>query len=167
MISWLPMQMHVRVETEPNNELRVRSNEVPPSELGSARIKKLISDLTETMRAENGCGIAAPQVGIHERVIIVDPGNGPRAYVNPKIVSRSLRTFSFEEGCLSVPGVWGMVKRHRSVKVRAHDENGIEVSLQATDLEAVILQHEIDHLDGVLFIDRVEKITRLPNHQIL
>ena len=161
------MTMHVRTETEPNNELRVRSNEVPPSELGSARIKKLISDLTETMRAENGCGIAAPQVGIHERVIIVDPGNGPRAYVNPKIVSRSLRTFSFEEGCLSVPGVWGMVKRHRSVKVRAHDENGIEVSLQATDLEAVILQHEIDHLDGVLFIDRVEKITRLPNHQIL
>lgn len=161
------MSMHVRTETEPNNELRVRSLDVPAADVGSDRVKKLIAELTETMNAENGCGIAAPQVGIHERVIIVDSGKGPKAYLNPEIVSRSFRTFLFEEGCLSVPGVWGMVKRHRGVKVKALGADGEEVTVDATGLEAVIFQHEIDHLDGVLFIDRVEKFTRPPNHPVL
>lgn len=159
--------MHVRTETEQNNELRVRSLDVPITDVGSTRIKKLVADLIDTMKVENGCGIAAPQVGIHERVIIVDSGKGPKAYINPEIVSRSFRTFLFEEGCLSVPGVWGMVKRHRGVKVKALDQNGAEVTVEASDLEAVIFQHEIDHLDGVLFIDRVEKFTRPPNHPLL
>ncbi len=162
-----PMTMHVRTETEPNNKLRVRSTDVPAADVGSKRLKTLVAGLIETMREENGCGIAAPQVGVHERVIIVDSGSGPRAYVNPEIVARSFRTFLFEEGCLSVPGVWGMVKRHRGVKVKALDENGKEINVDAVGLEAVIFQHEIDHLDGVLFIDRVEKFTRPPNHPVL
>jgi len=161
------MNMKILTENEPNNELRVRSNEVLPQDLGSVRIKKMIADLTETMRDQNGCGIAAPQVGIHERVIIVDSEHGPRAYVNPVIASRSFRTFLYEEGCLSVPGVWGMVKRHRSVKVRAMDENGADVTIDANGLESVILQHEIDHLDGILFVDRIERFTRPPNHTLL
>ncbi len=161
------MTMHVRTETEPNNELRVRSSDVLAKDVGSARLKKLVAELVETMKVENGCGIAAPQVGIHERVIIVDSGKGPKAFVNPEIVARSFRTFLFEEGCLSVPGVWGMVKRHRGVKVKALDEIGKEVTVEADGLEAVIFQHEIDHLDGVLFIDRVEKFTRPPNHPAL
>ncbi len=155
------------VLTEPNPELRVRSTNVSVADLGSDRIKKLISDLQKTMVVENGCGIAAPQVGAHERVIIIDVGHGPKAYVNPEIIKRSFRTFLFEEGCLSVPGVWGMVKRHRSVKVQAFDENGKEIQCEASGLESVVFQHEIDHLDGVLFIDRVEKFTRPPNHLVL
>ena len=157
------------VLTDPNTELRVRSLEVSPSDVVSDRMRAMIAELKETMRAENGCGIAAPQVGIHERVIIVDDGSGMgvRAFVNPEITSKSFSTFLFEEGCLSVPGIWGMVKRHRSVKVRAIDENGDAVHLSAKGLLSVIFQHEIDHLDGVLFIDRVEKITRVPNHSVL
>lgn len=159
--------MEMRVVTEPGNELRVRSSEVPASDLGSERIRTLASELILKMEEENGCGIAAPQVGIHERVIIVDPGTGPTAYVNPEIVERSFRTFSFEEGCLSVPGVWGMVKRHRAVTLKAFDVDGKEVTVKTEGFEAVIFQHEIDHLDGVLFIDRVEKFTKPPKQPLL
>ena len=161
------MTMHVLTETEPNNELRVRSVNVPATDVGSARVKRLVQEMKETMREENGCGLAAPQVGVHERIIVVDAGGGPMAYINPEITGRSFRTFLFEEGCLSVPGVWGMVKRHRGVKVKAFDENGKDVAAEATGLEAVIFQHEIDHLDGILFIDRIEKFTRPPNHPML
>lgn len=147
----------------------MRSLDVSPSDIVSDRMKTIVAELKKTMKIENGCGIAAPQVGIHERIIIVDDGTdiGPRAYINPEIVSRSFTTFLFEEGCLSVPGVWGMVKRHRAVKVRAVDEEGRVVQISGKGLLSVIFQHEIDHLDGVLFIDRVEKITRMPNHSIL
>lgn len=157
----------MKVLTEPNPELRVRSADVVLADIGSDRIKKLVSELTETMNKENGCGIAAPQVGVHERVIIVDVGHGPKAYINPEITSRSFRKFLFEEGCLSVPGVWGMVKRHRSVKIKAFDVDGQSITREASELEAVVFQHEIDHLDGVLFIDRVEKFTRPPKHPVL
>jgi len=157
------------VLTNPNTELRVRSVEVSPADFGSDRLKKMIVELKKTMRLENGCGIAAPQVGIHERVIIVDDGSGmgPTAFINPEIVSKSFRSFLFEEGCLSVPGVWGMVKRHRSVKMKAIGEDGRSVEISGNGLLSVIFQQEIDHLDGVLFIDRVEKITRTPNHSVL
>ena len=157
------------VLTNPNTELRVRSVDVSPSDVSSDRLKKMVVELKKTMRVEKGCGIAAPQVGIHERVIIVDDATaaGPKAFMNPEIVSKSFRTFLFEEGCLSVPGIWGMVKRHRSVKVRAIGEDGTPVQISAKGLLSVIFQHEIDHLDGVLFIDRVEKITRTPNHSVL
>jgi len=130
--------------------------------------------------------MAAVQVGVVKQIIVMDLGDrevdapapqdepvdeqarrNPRYFVNPEIVARSFRTFLFEEGCLSVPGVWGMVKRHRGVKVKALDEIGKEVTVEADGLEAVIFQHEIDHLDGVLFIDRVEKFTRPPNHPAL
>ena len=155
------------VLTDPNPELRVRSVEVSSSDVVSDRLKAMFVELKKTMKEENGCGIAAPQVGIHERVIIVDDGSGPKAYVNPEIVSKSFATFLFEEGCLSVPGVWGMVKRHKSVKVTAIGEDGKPVKISGKGLLAVIFQHEIDHLDGTLFIDRVEKITRMPNNSIL
>ncbi len=155
------------VLTNPNPELRVRSVEIPSSDIASDRLKAMIVDLKRTMREENGCGIAAPQVGIHERVIIVDDGSGPKAYINPEIVSKSFATFLFEEGCLSVPGVWGMVKRHKSVKVMAIGEDGKPVKISGKGLLSVIFQHEIDHLNGVLFIDTVQKITRMPNNSIL
>lgn len=155
------------VLTEPNKELRVRSVDVSADDFGSVRLKTLADELVRTMDKENGCGIAAPQVGVHERIIIVDPGDGPVAYLNPKIVSRSFRTTMSEEGCLSVPGVYGVVKRNKSVKVTAHDLDGNVVEVEANGLHAIIFQHEIDHLDGILFIDRVEKFTRPPKHPVL
>ncbi len=159
--------MEMTVLTQSSPELRQRSREVDASDLGSERIRTLAKNLLETMEVENGCGIAAPQVGVNERVIIVDPGNGAEAYVNPVITARSFRTTMSEEGCLSVPGVWGMVKRSRQVTVRAFNLDGAPVELVANDLHAIIFQHEIDHLDGVLFIDRVEKFTRPPTSSTL
>ncbi|NBS41387.1 peptide deformylase [bacterium] len=154
--------MEMTVLTDPQPTLRHRSVEVAASDFGSERIKKLADDLIETMNVENGCGIAAPQVGVNERVIIVDPGDDATAYVNPVIVDRSFKTTMSEEGCLSVPGVWGMVKRNRNVTVRAFDLDGNPVEKTVDGLHAIIFQHEIDHLDGILFIDRVEKFTRPP-----
>lgn len=151
------------VVKNPSDILRQSSVEITPEELAGDEIQSLIDDLIDSMRVENGIGIAAPQIGVHKRIIIVDDGTGPQAYVNPKIIKRSLRKGHFvEEGCLSVPGIWGYVTRHKAVKVRALNRHGDEVILKAQDLPSVIFQHEIDHLDGILFIDKVESYTRHP-----
>ncbi len=147
---------------DPNPELRVVSQPVADERISSTEMQKLIKDLIETMAAENGVGIAAPQIGVHERVIIADTDEGPRAFFNPEITERSFKMIESEEGCLSVPGKWGFVKRHRSVSVKAKNEKGENVSLKAEGLLAIIFQHEIDHLDGILFIDRAENISRAP-----
>ena len=155
------------VLTDPNDELRIPSESIDVSEIGSKELNMLIDDLIETMNAENGIGIAAPQIGVHKRVIIVDDGKGPEAYINPVIIGRSLRTGEFvDEGCLSVPGVWGYVKRHRTVRVKALTRTGKEIVLKAEKLPSVIFQHEIDHLDGMLFIDKVTEYTKHPKMQL-
>jgi len=151
------------VITHPNTLLRTPAELVDASDISSVEIQQLIDDLIETMKKENGIGIAAPQVGISKRVIIVDTGNGPEAFINPLIVSRSFRKGHFvEEGCLSVPGVWGYVTRNKSVKIRAFNSQGEAISRKVRDVTSVIFQHEIDHLDGVLFIDKVDTYTRHP-----
>lgn len=145
---------------EPNPELRVVSEPVAHDRLNTPEMQLLITELKETMRKENGVGIAAPQIGVHDRVIIVDHDGIPTAYLNPSITERSFRMVDSEEGCLSVPGCWGIVKRHRSVSVQAYNESGEAITLKAQGLVAIIFQHEIDHLDGILFIDRAEKIRK-------
>jgi peptide deformylase len=147
---------------EPNPELRKKSEPVGAEELASPGMQKTIDELTETMKIADGIGIAAPQVGIRKRIIIVATPDGPTAYINPKIISASLRKVESEEGCLSVPGVYGIVKRNQKVKVKALDRNGNKHLIKASGLQAIIFQHEIDHLDGVLFIDRVERFTNPP-----
>lgn len=147
---------------DPNKELRQRSVDVNKSDIGSERIKKLIEDMIETMIAENGIGIAAPQVGVGERVIIVEMEGEMKAYINPKIFSKSLRKIESEEGCLSVPNIFGVVMRHKKVKVKAFDPDGNKVQMSLTGMPAIIFQHEIDHLNGILFIDKVERLTSPP-----
>lgn len=147
----------------PNPELRIVSQPVAPERILSTESQKLIKDLLETMVKENGVGIAAPQIGVHERVIIAETDEGPRAFFNPEITERSFKMVEGEEGCLSVPGTWGFVKRHRSVSVTALNEKGETVTVKAEGLLSIIFQHEIDHLDGVLFIDRAEEISKAPN----
>lgn len=155
--------MNRPVFKNPSDVLRKKSETVTRDELASNEMQTLIDDLLESMRIENGIGIAAPQVGVHKRIIIVDDGKGPTAYVNPEMIGRSIRTGHYiEEGCLSVPGIWGYVTRHKSVKVQALDREGHKVVLKAKDLPAVIFQHEIDHLDGILFIDKADTYTRHP-----
>ena len=127
------------------------------------RIRALVRDMFETMYAAEGIGLAATQVGVGKRVIVLDvsPVDGtiaPMAVVNPEIVSRN-GSVTGVEGCLSVPGVQGEVCRSESVEVRGMDEQGIPLMIRADGILSRALQHEIDHLDGVLFIDRVSSST--------
>ncbi len=145
---------------EPNDNLRKVSEAVSVDRIVTPEMQLLIDELKETMKKENGVGIAAPQIGVHDRVIIVENDGIPTAYINPRITERSFRMIESEEGCLSVPGCWGIVKRHRSVTVNAIVENGGAVVIKAQGLLATIFQHEIDHLDGILFIDRAENIKK-------
>jgi len=149
--------------TSPDAELRKVSQEISLDEIQHPETMKLIKDMKETMKLENGIGIAAPQINVHKRVIIVDVGqNQPQAFFNPKITSHSLIKTESEEGCLSVPGVFGIVKRHKSVTVEASTEQGVLEKFRADGLLSIVFQHEIDHLDGILFIDKVLRYTAHP-----
>jgi len=123
-------------------------------------IKQLIADLLETMYHQVGIGIAAPQVGVSLRVIIVDDGEGgPLALVNPLITAQGGRAVA-EEGCLSIPGIFAPVERAEWVGAEALNGDGHPLRFSARGLQARVIQHEIDHLDGILFIDRLDKATR-------
>lgn len=119
------------------------------------RIRMLLQDIEDTLKQDdNGAGLAAPQVGILRRLIVVHGTDGYLKLVNPEIVEAE-GEHEVEEGCLSVPGRWGKLMRPVKVKVKALDENGEEVTIEAQNDEAKLYCHEIDHLDGILFIDRV------------
>ena len=111
-------------------------------------IRRLMDDMLETMYADKGVGLAAPQVGIAKRII------------NPEIIRKSEDTIWSNEGCLSLPGQCAEVERHRAVTVRYLDYDGKEQTLNAEEYLAVILQHETDHLDGILYIDRLSRLKR-------
>lgn len=134
--------------------LRKRSKEI---EKIDNRVLTLLDDLKDTLKnSGNGIGIAAPQVGVLKRAIVIDVGDGPIEIINPKITTKTGMVCDVE-GCLSVPGVYGEVNRPKSVVVIGQDRNGNEIKIDGEDLVARVLCHEIDHLDGVLFIDKVLK----------
>jgi len=124
-------------------------------------IQQLIDQLVETMYHDLGIGLAAPQVGVSLRLIVVDAeqGKGPMALVNPVITERRGQVTG-EEGCLSLPGIFGEVVRAEWVNVTAQDRDGRALAFGARGLLARVIQHEIDHLDGILFIDRLDTVTR-------
>ena len=117
--------------------------------------RRLIKDMIDTMRDAPGVGLAAPQVGVLERIFVWEVDDEHGALVDPVIVERSRKMDEDEEGCLSLPGIVFPVVRNAKVTVEALDENGNKVRIQADDLLARVFQHEIDHLDGVLFPDRL------------
>lgn len=123
-------------------------------------IKKLMNNMAETMYHAKGVGLAAPQVGISKRVIVVDIGEGLFKLANPEIVSSS-GIQDGAEGCLSVPDVVGNVKRSEYVKVKALNEDGDEVTIEASGYLARAFQHEIDHLNGIIFTDKATAIERV------
>lgn len=155
----------LKIELLGSDVLRRRADEVP--ELGpDPELDQLIADMFETMYAAKGIGLAAPQVGLSKRLIVVDVGDesgreaGAFALFNPTVVESSADTDKQEEGCLSIPGVSGAVERPWSVVVEGMDRQGKAVRLEAEAMLARCLQHEIDHLDGVLFIDRMSPLKR-------
>jgi peptide deformylase len=127
-------------------------------------IRALIKDMKDTMYAEEVVGLAAPQIGVHKRILVVDTsprqeGQKFMAFVNPELVSAEGRT-KYTEGCLSIPGEAEEIERFAKVTVRALNEKGEQFELEAEGLLAVCLQHEMDHLDGVLFVDRLSSLKR-------
>lgn len=119
-----------------------------------AETKKLVSAMLSVLYQNKGIGLAAPQIGISERIIVCDIGEGPLILINPKISGRK-GTAVAEEGCLSFPGVFLEIKRAKEITAKALNLEGKEIRIKAENLLARVLQHEIDHLDGVLFIDRI------------
>ncbi|SAI67334.1 polypeptide deformylase [Bordetella ansorpii] len=120
------------------------------------RIRKLVRDMADTMYEAPGVGLAATQVDVHERVIVIDvseEGNHLRALINPEIVWKSPELQTYEEGCLSVPGIYDEVERAARIRCKALDENGNPYEFEAEGLLAVCVQHEIDHLDGKVFVE--------------
>jgi peptide deformylase len=141
----------------------LRKRAEPVASVGP-EVQDLISDLFDTMYRERGIGLAAPQVGVSLRLFVVDVegDEGERvklALVNPRL-ARSSGSVVGEEGCLSIPGIHADVRRHAEVTFEAQDETGAPITVHAGGLLARALQHELDHLDGVLFIDRVSAIRR-------
>ncbi len=134
---------------EPNETLRKKCRKV---EKITERILQLLDDMKETLAKADGVGLAAPQVGVLRRVVIIDVGEGPMELINPEILETSGEQTG-EEGCLSVSGRWGVVTRPNYVKVKAMDRQGNERIYEGEGLLARAFCHEIDHLDGRLFID--------------
>lgn len=131
--------------------LRKKSKKV---DVINERILTLLNDMEETMHDADGVGLAAPQVGILKRVVVIDIGEGPLRLINPEIISTE-GSYTDVEGCLSIPGEQGQVERPYKVKVRALNEKGEEIIIEGEELLARALCHEIDHLEGILFIDKV------------
>lgn len=128
-----------------------------------ARIKTLIADMLETMYESKGVGLAATQVDVHERLIVLDVSEGrdlPQVLINPTILWASPEVHMNEEGCLSVPGIYDNVKRHDAVKVEALDGDGNKRLIEADGLLAVCIQHEMDHLMGKVFVEYLSPLKR-------
>jgi peptide deformylase len=152
--------------------LRARARPVERAEIKSAPIQKLIDDLIETMEEYHGIGLAAPQVHEGLRVFVAglqedsrsdedEPAIVPVPLINPEVIPVGAEMVSDWEGCLSIPDIRGQVPRHRRVRVRALDREGGRVELQLADLAARVVQHENDHLDGILFFDRMKTFETL------
>jgi peptide deformylase len=148
----------LKIVTHPSAWLRKTSGPVKKKFIRMPELQQLVADMIETMRVEDGIGLAAPQVGKNLRVIVVLDGEKPLVFINPRLYRKSWRKLEVEEGCLSVPGVWGKVKRHHAVSVVAFDAKGSRIRKRARGMLAVVLQHEVDHLDGILFIDKAKDL---------
>lgn len=148
----------LKIVTDENEEfLRKKSREV--TEI-TPRIKTLIDDMIDTMRDANGCGLAAVQVGVLRRIVVIETDeDGLFVFVNPKIVAMAGEQEGVE-GCLSLPGKWGLTKRPMYVTVRALDRNGKEIEVRGEGLLAKAMCHELDHLDGTIYTDKVIRMLR-------
>ena len=136
----------------PNKILRKKSEEV--GEEIDEEIRNLAREMVEIMVKEDGIGLAAPQLGILKRIIVVMTENGPEVFINPVIVKKSKESETMEEGCLCFPGVFLKIKRAKMIEVEALNLQGEKIRMKTEGLVARIFQHEADHLDGILFVDR-------------
>ncbi len=146
----------------PDPKLKIKARRV---ETFDDELRKLLDDMVETMYAAKGIGLAAPQIGVPLRAIVMDLARdeeeaSPRKFLNPEIVWESEEEVPCEEGCLSVPGQYAEVTRPAQCRVRYQDENGVRHEIDCDGLLAVCIQHEMDHLEGVLFVDHLSTLKR-------
>lgn len=144
----------------PDPRLRTKAQ---PVAVVDDRIRQLIDDMLATMYDANGIGLAATQVNVHERVVVMDLSeerNQPMVFINPEVGTLDDATREYDEGCLSVPGFYETVKRPEHIRVRALDRDGKPFELQPDGLLAVCIQHELDHLEGRLFVDYLSPLKR-------
>ncbi|EPY1013119.1 peptide deformylase [Vibrio vulnificus] len=149
----------LQVLTFPDDRLRTVAK---PVEKVTPEIQKIVDDMIETMYDEDGIGLAATQVDIHQRIVVIDISesrNEPMVLINPEILEKRGED-GIEEGCLSVPGARALVPRAAEVTVKALDRDGNEFTLEADDLLAICIQHELDHLQGKLFVDYLSPLKR-------
>ncbi len=143
-------------------DMRLRKRAAPVKVVDDA-LRRVIDDMFETMYAAPGIGLAATQVDIHKRLLVLDVSEAkdtPQVFINPEIEVLDPEPLGYEEGCLSVPGYYDLVTRPRKVRVKALDRAGESFELEAEGLLAVCLQHEVDHLDGKLFVDYLSILKR-------
>ena len=145
--------------------LRTPGQEVDLATISTSETQQLIDDMLVTMRQAEGIGLAAPQIGRSIRLAVIDHATEPTlrddlVLINPRIVQPSVDVELGEEGCLSIPKVFGMIERSLRIRVQAFDRRGLPFQLDAHDLLARVIQHEVNHLDGILFIDHATKIVK-------
>ena len=148
----------LNIITNPNPLLRKKSIAVKQKELKSKKIEGLCLNMVETMLKNEGVGLAAPQIGKNIRIVVINTTEGPICLINPTITKKSWAKEWGEEGCLSLPNVFGQVKRHKKIAYKYFNKTGREVTEKAEGLKARIIQHEVDHLNGVLFIDKARGV---------
>ncbi len=150
--------MFLEIKKYPDPVLKKKAeqvNEITPE------IKELIFNMKETLESKRGVGLAAPQVGVSKRIIVVRTKNKLLAFINPEVIKKGFRKTSDKEGCLSFPGLWLEIKRAKTVIVKALNEEGKEVLINAQGFLARVFQHEIDHLNGILFFERLGLFEKL------
>ena len=148
----------MKILTLGDPKLRLKSENV---KYFNSDLKKLISNMFDAMYTGNGIGLAAVQLGVLKRIFVMHIANDePRVFINPEILETSIELSKYEEGCLSVPGITSNIKRPYAVKIQAYDADGKPFVINAEDLAATAIQHEIDHLNGKLFIDHLSEKKR-------
>ncbi|MFA5359337.1 MAG: peptide deformylase [Patescibacteria group bacterium] len=155
----------LKIITQPNPILRKKSTEIKPEIIKSREFQSLISAMAKTMLKTDGVGLAAPQIGKNIRLVVVNSKDGVFPLINPKFIKKSWARELGQEGCLSIPGVFGKVKRHKKISLTFYDKNGNKIKMTAEGMMARVIQHEVDHLDGILFIDKAVEIEKIKNNK--
>lgn len=153
----------LKIIQEGNSILRKKSE--PVKNLKSPETRKLIEDMIVTMKNASGIGLAAPQVGVSLKIFTVNLEEKIYVFINPEIKDISSDSIPFEEGCLSVHKIWGPVVRPKKLTIKAVDENDKQIKIRAKGLLARVIQHEMDHLNGILFIDKAEKLYKIEENK--
>lgn len=151
----------LNIITNPDPRLRIKSKKIDIEKIMSSEFQSFCADMKKTMIKKDGIGLAAPQAGRNIRLIAVNSKDNDVCMINPEIIKKSLAKEWSEEGCLSVPNFFGEVKRHRTIHFTYYNARAEKKKIAAHGLLARVIQHEIDHLDGILFIDKVRKLREI------